>query len=223
MALAPQQDAAPTPSLLDSPDWAMVGLILAIVGSFLLANAILFRDPRAMVQEHFSRVRTRLRTIREFIFHRVQMTLGFGFLMTGFAVQMVGRLNPVAAEDAVRFPVLWIGGIVFVAIGLEVFGWWWAQRSFRRYVARYFRANKFDFSTDMATAREVGELFGMKSDTNESVQSYVVRLRTALGLGHEVGPDASGEERGYGGLHDVHQAVPAVPLGEGIDALFDDE
>ena len=34
-----------------NPDWSAIGLVLAIVGSFLLANSILFRHPRQLVSE----------------------------------------------------------------------------------------------------------------------------------------------------------------------------
>ena len=163
------------------PDWSTLGLILSIVGSFLLANAILFRNPRALVREHYGVDRAPLRTIREFIFHRLQMTLGFAFLLSGFALQLVARLRPAPAATA-EFPVLWIGGIVLIAILLEVVGWWWSLRSFRRYVREYFVDNPPDFLTDIQTAREVGELFGLPSMTDETVPAYVARLRRAIGI-----------------------------------------
>ena len=37
------------PQAFTSPDWTMLGHVLAIVGCFLLANGILFRNPRALV------------------------------------------------------------------------------------------------------------------------------------------------------------------------------
>jgi len=163
------------------PDWSTLGLILSIVGSFLLANAILFRNPRALVREHYGVDRAPLRTIREFIFHRLQMTLGFAFLMSGFALQFVARLRPAPPATA-EFPVLWVGAIVLVAILLEVVGWWWSLRSFRRYVREYFLENPPDFLTDIQTAREVGELFGLRSMTDETVPAYVQRVRRAIGL-----------------------------------------
>ena len=168
--------------LVSEPDWSMLGLILAIVGSFLLANAILFRNPRALVREHYGVRRVPLRTIREFIFHRLQMTLGFAFLLSGFALQLVGRLRPLPAGTTTDFPVLWIGFILLVAILLEVCGWWWSLRSFRRYVSEHLRENPPDFATDVRTAREVGELFGLRAAADESVPSYVARVRQAIGL-----------------------------------------
>lgn len=207
-ALGPWGSVAASESLLSEPDWTTLGLILAIVGSFLLANAILFRNPRALVREHYGARRVPLRTIREFIFHRLQMTLGFAFLLSGFALQLVGRVRPAPVPEpgsaASEFPILWIGLILLLAISLEVVGWWWSLRSFRRYVRAYLRQNPPDFATDVDTAREVGELFGLRSTSDETVQSYAERVRLALGLAArspsafaELGED---EEFSVGGL-----------------------
>jgi len=182
----------PPQGLVDEPDWSTIGLILAIVGSFLLANAILFRNPRALVREHYGVRRGQLRTIREFIFHRLQMTLGFAFLLSGFALQLVGRLRPLPQEAEREFPILWIGVIVLAAVILEMGGWWWSLRSFRRYVRQYLREHPPDFATDVHTAREVGELFGLSSSADETVQSYVARVRQAVGLAPQVPGAASG-------------------------------
>ena len=56
------------------------GLVASIVGCFLLANSILFRHPRTLLADYFGS-RRRLSSIREYIFHRVQIHLGFLFLL----------------------------------------------------------------------------------------------------------------------------------------------
>ena len=56
-----------------APDWAVGGLVLAIAGCFLLANAILLREPRELIQERFGRREARLGSIRGYMFHRVQV------------------------------------------------------------------------------------------------------------------------------------------------------
>ena len=38
-----------------APDWTTLGYLLALVGCFLLANGILFRNPRALVAERLGR------------------------------------------------------------------------------------------------------------------------------------------------------------------------
>ena len=79
-----------------------IGLVLAIVVCFLLANSLLFRHPRTLVADFFG-ARHRLSTIREYIFHRVQVHLGFLFLLLGFGLQLFGHYRtPCAAGEIGR-------------------------------------------------------------------------------------------------------------------------
>ncbi|MCC7015014.1 MAG: hypothetical protein IT454_20795 [Planctomycetes bacterium] len=162
-----------------APDWAGLGYVLAIVGCFLLANGILFRNPRALVAERLGRAPQHLRRIREFIFHRVQMGLGFAFLVGGFASMLGGRYQTVPPQGSL---VMWIGLVIVLAVLLEVVGWWWSTHSLRSHVRDFLRENPPEFETDPALAREVGELFGVETRADETVQSYAARLRHSLGL-----------------------------------------
>lgn len=178
MRLATLPAAAP----IGEPDWALLGLVLAIVGCFLLANGILFRNPRAMVAERLGRAPQQLRGIREFVFHRVQMALGFLFLVVGFAAQILGRSRPAPEPGTDGAAVMWVGLVIVLAVVLEVIGWWWSLHSLRGYVRAYLRENPPDFDTEIGLAREIGELFGVESRADETVQSYAARLRGSLGL-----------------------------------------
>jgi hypothetical protein len=183
--IASAQDA---PGL--EPDWATLGLVLAVVGSFLLGNAILFRHPRDLVRERFAaslsapssaRVAPLL-GIRGQIFHRLQISTGFFYLVLGFAMQLVGRFRPLKPGTEPAFPVFWIAVMALATAALLVLGWWWSSRSFRRHVRAHLLRNPPEFEADMAFAREVGELFGVESHPEDSVESYVGRLRTELKL-----------------------------------------
>ncbi len=162
---------------LSPPDWMGIGLVLAIVGSFLLANSILFRHPRHLVVERFESVTQELRTIREYIFHRSQVNVGFGFLLSGFGLQLYGHYSPLPAGIEQSFPAMWIGIVVVMAVLLLLASWWWSLSAFRRYVRDYFRTHAADFEADLGLAREVGDLFGLTSHADDTVESYVARLR----------------------------------------------
>lgn len=172
--------AGPPDSGFADPDWLAVGLVLAIVGSFLLANSILFRHPRQLVRERFGRATAELRSIRDYIFHRVQVNLGFGFLLAGFGLQLYGRYRPLPVDARSAFPTLWIGIVVVLAVVLLLGSWWWSLLAFRRYVREHFQEHPPNFEADLALAREVGELFGLPSHGDDTVQSYVARLRMHL-------------------------------------------
>lgn len=164
-------------------DWFGVGLVLTIVGGFLLANAILFRHPRTLVAAHFGGTPSRLGTIREYIFHRLQVHLGFLFLLSGFGLELYGHYRPpLPATTGVSFPTAWVGGALLAVAALEVGGWWLSHQLFRRYVREHFLRNPPDLETDMPLARELGELFGIQSTGDDTVQSYLARIRAELGL-----------------------------------------
>ncbi len=164
-----------------APDWAAIGLVLAILGAFLLGNAILFRHPRTLVEEFFgSRTSgVRLHAIREYVFHRAQVAVGF-----------LGRYCPTAPASSAlgeraeppSFPAAWVGAILVLTIALLAAAWWWARHSFRRHVRGHLRREPPDFEADLRLAREVGDLFGVESSNDDTVQSYLERLHLALEL-----------------------------------------
>jgi len=160
-----------------SPDWVTIGLVMAIVGSFLLANSILFRRPRLLVRERFGQETPKFRSIREYIFHRLQVNLGFGFLLAGFGLQLYGRHSPLPPEMQGTFPAMWIGLVVVLAATLLLVSWWWSLFAFRRYVRQYCHTHRPDFEADLALAREVGDLFGLTTHADDTVQSYLARVR----------------------------------------------
>ncbi len=171
--LAPVLDSAGT-------DWSVVGLVLCIAGGFLLANAILFRHPRELVEEHFAAARGRLLSIRETTFNRVQVALGFLLLLGGFGLQLFERLA--ASPESPSFLATWVGLTVVGVALLQALGWWLSQRLIRRYVRAYLLQHQPELETDSRLARELGELFGVEPQPEDTVQSFVARLRIAVGL-----------------------------------------
>jgi hypothetical protein len=146
------------------------------------------------------------------VFHRVQMTLGFVFLIGGFAAELYGHSQP-PRDGGEGSPALWIGAIVVLAVVLEVGGWWWSLYSVRGHVRRFLRENPPEFESDMNLAREIGDLLGIATNADDTVQLYVARLRSSIGLqsGARNGAKARGEER-----------LEYVPPADETDAGFDE-
>lgn len=177
-------------AVLGEPDFTTIGLLLALVGAFLLGNAILLRPARDLVRERFAsspaapasaRV-PQLLGIRTQIFHRLQVSTGFFYLVAGFGLQLVGRFRPIPAGVEPAFPLFWI---TLVALGTLVWlglGWWWSSRVFRRHVRAHLWQHPPSFEADTVFAREVGELFGVESHADDTVESYAARLRHELKL-----------------------------------------
>lgn len=168
---------------VDGPDWASLGLVSSIVGCFMIANSILFEHPRRLVERYFGgREASRLRSVREYIFNRVQTNLGFAFLLGGFALQLVGRYGLASLEGRVPLSVTAVAVIVVAALVLLFSGWWWSVWAFRRYVRDFFTENPPNLEGDPAMARELGELYGIESYGDDTVEDYVARLRETARL-----------------------------------------
>jgi len=164
------------------PDWTSLGILLAIVGSFLLGNAILFRPPRVLVEELFALRRRRLAAVREYVFHRVQVGVGFLYLTGGFGVELFGRYQPADPAVPRSFPSLWAGALLVLTLALLVLGWVYASHAFRVTLRAHFQSNPPDLENDRELARELGELFGIPAHPEDTVESYAARLRTSLRL-----------------------------------------
>jgi len=171
-----------TTGLIAAPDWASLGLVLAIAGAFLLANGILFHNPRTLVEERFGGRPRSLRSIRDLLFHRVQIGLGFAYVMGGFGMQLYARI---AVDQAPARPgsiVAWIGVVVLVTVLLALAGWRWSLHAIRRTVRTWLGEHPAEFDGDARLAREVGALFDIEPHADDTVSSYVERLRRALEL-----------------------------------------
>lgn len=163
------------------PDFGSLGLVLCLAGGLLLAHGTLIRDPQSLVEERFGRPRADLRSLRSMLFHRVQTLLGFALLLCGFAAQLYARSVPQPPAHA-GSAALWTGAVVIGAALSELSAWWWSLITVRRHLRAWFAQHPPDFERDPLLAREVGELFGIDSHSDEAVQGYAERLRRELGL-----------------------------------------
>ncbi len=164
-----------------NPDWTSLGIVTAMLGAFLIASATLLEHPRRLVARYFGRKSGRLQSVREYVYNRLQVVLGFAFLLIGFGMQLVGHFRglPPGAEP---LNMAWGGLIVLGVVAMLLGGWWWSLWAFRRYVREYFTEHKVSFESEGALAREVGELFGVEPSVNDTVATYAARLREAANL-----------------------------------------
>lgn len=184
-------------SLVPGPEDAFgVGLVWLLLGVFLLANSLVFRSPRRLVEQHFGGERVRLVAIRAALFQRLQVHLGFLFVLLGLALQLYGHYGSTPSPTGPRpFPKEWVGIVLAAVLVLELGGWWLSHALFLRHVREHFRAHPPALEADMALARELGELFGIASDGNDTVPSYLARVRRRLGLAEVPPAPARGPAR----------------------------
>ena len=167
---------------LAAVDWTVVGLLLAIAGCFLLANSILFRHPRDLVEEYVGGRARSLGSVRAYLFHRVQVSIGFLLLLAGFGVQLLGRMRSEPAPTGQGFPLVWVGVIVALVAVLELGGWWLSRRLFQRYLRESLLDGRLRLESQSKLVREVGELFGVDLRPEDTVQTYAARVRERVHL-----------------------------------------
>jgi hypothetical protein len=102
------------------------------------------------------------------------------FVLAGIGLGLAEHLR--AAPDGARSATVWIGALVLAALFLELVLWWWSRRLLKQQVDRWLSQAGARLENDAALAREVGELFGVASRENDTVQSYAARVRAAAGL-----------------------------------------
>lgn len=161
-------------------DWGAVGLVLLLAGTFLLGHALFPRSPRELVAERFGAPGAPLVAIREHIFHRLQVGIGFAYLLGGLGLELLGHLRPSSGPPS--FPVFWIALVALGTVALLAIGWLWTSRAFRRYVRERLAESPSLLEADPALVKEVGELFDVESTPEDSVASYAERVRRATGL-----------------------------------------
>lgn len=183
--------------VFSDPDWISLGVVTAIVGAFLIANATLFEHPRRLVARYFGAGSGRLQSVREYVYNRVQTTLGFAFLLAGFGMQLFGHLAAKAPGET-PLNMAWVGLIVVAAVVLLFSAWWWSLWAFRRYVREYFLQHPIELEQHGNVAREIGELFGVESREDDTVQTYAQRTRSKAGL-----PPAKARTLGYPGFDEA--------------------
>jgi hypothetical protein len=170
-------------------DFIIIGLTMNIVGTFFLANSIVFKRPRRVIEEFFVSRPGSLLEIRDYIFTKIQVIIGFVFIFCGFGLQIVAHVDKLA--DPTFFLVVAIAAIFLTAFLIGTIGYATSRRAFKRYLKDFFRKNPWPFARDMALTQEIGEIFGIPKNPDDTVEMYCAKLRRELRL-----PEPGGSDRG---------------------------
>ena len=164
---------------MDSAELAVIGLTCNLVGVFFLANSIIFRRSRKVIEEFFGVGVGSVTSIRDYSLNKIQVVIGFLFLNTGFLLQGFSVLDHLRERIAT---VLICLGIIAIAGFVYLIGATYSRRNFRRHLREFFSRNPWDFRKDMALTREIGGFLGIRHSQDTTVEDYVRQVRQALGL-----------------------------------------
>lgn len=169
---------------MGSSELAVIGLTCNLVGVFFLANSIIFRRPRKVIEEFFDVAKPSLTTVRDYALNKIQVILGFLFLNAGFVLQAFSHQDTLTA----RWNVVIVGiSIVVVAFLFYLAGAVYTRRAFKRYLQEFFGKFPWDFQGNMALTKEIGALLGIQHTNDTTVEDYARRVREALGVDGKLG------------------------------------
>ncbi len=127
-----------------------------------------------------STMATSLRPLRGALQSKVRAQVGACFLMAA------GLLGGLAVTVSWQLPAwllpVGVGALVGLSLLLLFLQNRYVENAMRRYVQAHLREFPFSFEDNLALTREIGDLFGIGGQTEDTVESYVHKLRQRLGL-----------------------------------------
>lgn len=164
---------------MESAELAVIGLTCNLVGVFFLANSIIFRRSRKVIEEFFGVGAGSLAAVRDYSLNKIQVVIGFLFLNTGFLLQGFAVLDSIRdrlGTVLVCLAIVGFAGLVYLVGAIN------SRRTFRRYLRDFFQKNPWDFSQNMALTQEIGLHLGIRHTPDMTVEDYVRAVRRALDL-----------------------------------------
>ncbi len=158
-------------------DYTIIGLTCMIVGLILLANSIVFRSPRRLVEEYFGVGIGSMRPVRDYVLNKIQVIIGFLFLTAGVILQGLTAWGLVSTTIKIV-----CGLLILFAVGVYFFGKRYSRRIFQQILRQHFKQHAFDFQQNMSVTKQIGKAFGILESPDDSVEKYVAKVMLALDL-----------------------------------------
>ena len=176
--------------LIETLDLNVIGLTFNIVGIFYLANSIKFKRSKRVLHEFFGVQKTfPLKDIREHVVRKIQVYLGFGFLFAGYLIQLTSYIIDIKSQgdESTGIPsnLLAIAGIllfsiVVIALVLKLVQVGWTRWTFKRLLIEFFRHHEWELVTHTDVAKEMGELLKLPRNKDDSIEEYILKIKSAL-------------------------------------------
>jgi hypothetical protein len=114
--------------------------------------------------------------VRDTALNNMQVIIGFLFLTTGFLLQVVAHWDMGVSTLA------FCAGIILFAGAVYAIGAYSSRRAFRKLLREFFQNEEWSFTEDMQLTKEIGEVMGVPHAKDMTVETYVRRVREALGV-----------------------------------------
>lgn len=163
------------------PNLVVLGLVSQLLAGALFLSAVARSQPRQMLAEIFGTSAPDLSALRSAVLSRMQNMAGALCFGLGILLLLCGFLKSGGRADW----RLQIGGAALLIAGLAVFlvvSQRFADQWLRHFLREQLRRHPIVFEEHLALTRQIGDLFGVSSQAEDTLESYCARLRQALGI-----------------------------------------
>ncbi len=169
------------PRIFSDPDLLVFGLVCQLLGAAFLFSSIGRGRPTNLVNLTFRGASDSLGPLRNALHAKVRGHAAAFFFLFSATLLLAAMVLP-AREGGLMVQGAGAAGLVLVAGSFALLLDGWISRAMRNHLRDHFRKHPFLFEDHIALTREVGDLFGVPSNQEDTLEAYVARVRKALGL-----------------------------------------
>ncbi len=174
---------------MSDADYDFLGLVLATVGLFFICCAVQHKKPRHILEEAFGIYRGRLRELKTSVFKRNQVVMGYLCVVVAIVLNIYGASKPGTAGivDGLGTVGQIVALITLIAALCGILNYLsrlWSKASFKRLVYEVVTEYQWPFEDNMVLTKEIGKLLQIPQKEEDTVESYVSRIRTHLKIPH---------------------------------------
>lgn len=168
-------------------EYDFVSLVLAMVGLFFICWATIHKKPRHILEEAFGLSTGRLRDFKASILKRNQVVMGYVFVVLAIVNNLFGSSSQeengvIKSWSFSAKLALLVGSLALLCGLLNYLCRLWSKSSFKRHLVEIVTERQFPFEKNLPLTQEIGKLLGVPLVENDTVESYVARVRQHLNI-----------------------------------------
>jgi len=169
------------PTFPYTPDLVVLGVVAQFLAGLLLGSSVGKGRPRRLLLDMLGGVPPNLDYLRDAIQAKFRGQAGAFFFSLGSGMLLFGFVTEGPPSD---WQIQAGGTVLMVALAVLVLvlGERYGARVLRRNLRDHLREQDFPFEEHVNLTREIGAVFGVSSSPEETLESYVAKVRAAIGL-----------------------------------------
>lgn len=169
-------------------DFDFLSLTLGMVGLFFICCAVMQKKPKHILEEAFGVSSGALRELKGSVFKKNQLFLGYSCILLALILNIFSHSLAASSGgilDAFNPATLALALVLLVAVLCAILNYLsrlFSKWHFRKIVTEVMTENRLPFESNVPLAIEIGHLLGLERLPDDSVESYLRKLREFLKL-----------------------------------------